>query len=355
MVKELVTIIIPVFNREDVVAETLDSLLAQTYQNWECIVVDDHSTDSTWQRIMQYQDVDDRINAYQRPKERLPGGNACRNYGAELSRGDLLIFLDSDDLLLHTCIEDRVRATLKYPDFDMWVFQCQVFRDQPGDGSELWNVLHKAHTTDLQRFIDQDMPWCVSSPMWKKEFFLTIGKFSENIKVWQDWEMHVRAICGNGRIYKSDENHIDCFYRKSNIKTITSSYKSIEYKNEIKKFIYDLYQDNEQIKIHYRRSYVNLVMRSIYTPFLKGYHKEELHNARQYMMRIRLIGSIQSALLATLDAIFTLGFGKLPQVNRLLSWGAKIITDDYLVFRTKSTHLRMKHPHSYKNTHAMNL
>jgi glycosyltransferase involved in cell wall biosynthesis len=343
------TIIVPVFNRADIVSETLDSLLAQTYPNWECIVVDDHSTDSTWQTLVQYQEIDNRINVHRRPDDRLSGGNACRNYGAELSTGDFLIFLDSDDLLLDTCIEQRVHAALHHPGYDMWVFSCQVFSHQPGDRKELWNVLHKEHTTDLKRFLDQDMPWNTSSPLWKKDFFWALGGFGEHINVWQDWELHIRAICENGNIYKSGHCHIDCFYRKGDYHTISGRYRTIEYKKEVQKFIYDTYMHHDQIK-HYRRNYVNLIMRSLYTFYLRGNYKDEVRNVRINMMRIKLIGRVDYALLASLDAIFLLGSGKIPKLTGLLSRVAKIVTDDYLVFRTTSTHLNIKHPLAHQNS-----
>lgn len=94
----LVSIIIPTYNRAHLIGETLDSVLAQTYQNWECIVVDDGSTDYTETLMAEYMAKDARIQYHHRPNDRLPGGNAARNYGVELSKGRYINFLDSDDL-----------------------------------------------------------------------------------------------------------------------------------------------------------------------------------------------------------------------------------------------------------------
>ena len=60
----LVSIIMPSFNREDLVAETLDSILAQSYQNWECVIVDDGSTDNTKNIIQEYVDKDTRFQLH---------------------------------------------------------------------------------------------------------------------------------------------------------------------------------------------------------------------------------------------------------------------------------------------------
>lgn len=94
----LVSIIIPTYNRAHIIGETLDSVIAQTHTNWECIVVDDGSTDNTNQVLKKYEKKDARIKFYKRPSNRKKGANACRNYGFELSKGEFINWLDSDDL-----------------------------------------------------------------------------------------------------------------------------------------------------------------------------------------------------------------------------------------------------------------
>ncbi|MFI2743787.1 glycosyltransferase family 2 protein [Zhouia sp. PK063] len=104
----LVSIIIPTYNRAHLIGETLDSVLAQTYTHWECIIVDDGSTDDTDAVVGEYVAKDDRFKYYHRPEDRLPGGNAARNYGFEMSSGEYVNWFDSDDLMLPEFIEDRI-------------------------------------------------------------------------------------------------------------------------------------------------------------------------------------------------------------------------------------------------------
>jgi len=108
MTKELVSIIIPTFNRGHLIGETLDSILAQTYQNWECIIVDDGSTDNTVGIINEYAKKDSRFQLHQRPIDRLPGGNASRNYGFELSKGEFINWFDDDDIMINTFISKKL-------------------------------------------------------------------------------------------------------------------------------------------------------------------------------------------------------------------------------------------------------
>ncbi|WP_417558558.1 glycosyltransferase family 2 protein [Mesoflavibacter zeaxanthinifaciens] len=95
----LVSIIIPAYNRAALVKETLDSILVQTYTNWECLVVDDHSTDETLEVLNKYSEIDKRVKVYKRPSTTLKGACSCRNYGFEKSRGQYVVYFDSDDIM----------------------------------------------------------------------------------------------------------------------------------------------------------------------------------------------------------------------------------------------------------------
>src|SRR6187431_937929 len=96
---QVISIIIPTYNRANLIGETLDSILAQTYQNWECIIVDDGSDDNTEEVVNSYVKKDSRFQYHQRPHDRPRGGNAARNYGFELSKGEFVNWFDDDDVM----------------------------------------------------------------------------------------------------------------------------------------------------------------------------------------------------------------------------------------------------------------
>lgn len=104
----LVSIIIPTYNRAHLIGETLDSVLAQTYTHWECIVVDDGSSDNTDEVVGDYVKKDPRFKYYHRPDTHLPGGNGARNYGFLQSKGEYIQWFDSDDLMLNVFIEEKI-------------------------------------------------------------------------------------------------------------------------------------------------------------------------------------------------------------------------------------------------------
>ncbi|WP_460546036.1 glycosyltransferase family 2 protein [Echinicola sediminis] len=112
--KPLVSILIPNYNKAPYLRDTLDSVLNQTYQNWECIIVDDRSTDGSWEVLLDYQDKDNRFKIFKRPDHLHKGGNVCRNYAFQLSSGDFIQWLDSDDILDNRKIEAQINDLKQY-------------------------------------------------------------------------------------------------------------------------------------------------------------------------------------------------------------------------------------------------
>lgn len=109
----LVSIIIPTYNRAHIIGETLDSIIAQTYTNWECIVVDDGSTDDTDEVLKKYIQKDGRFRYLKRPENRKRGGNAARNYGFENSIGDYIQWFDSDDYMMVDKLESQINDLIQ--------------------------------------------------------------------------------------------------------------------------------------------------------------------------------------------------------------------------------------------------
>lgn len=108
--KSLVSVVIPTFNRSHFLGATLDSLLDQSYENWECIIVDDGSTDYTQELMEFYIKKDERIKYFSRPTHMPRGGNSSRNYGFEISTGEYINWFDDDDVMMSNFIKKKVEA-----------------------------------------------------------------------------------------------------------------------------------------------------------------------------------------------------------------------------------------------------
>lgn len=109
---DLVSIIIPIFNREKLIMETLDSVSAQSYTNWECLIIDDGSSDNTLEVLNSYVIKDTRFKIFTRPRENQKGANACRNIGLKNAQGSYVIFFDSDDLMTGDHVMVKIKGIL---------------------------------------------------------------------------------------------------------------------------------------------------------------------------------------------------------------------------------------------------
>ncbi len=228
-----VSVIIPCYNSEHFIKETLNSVIAQTHNSWECIVVDDGSTDNSVQIVLSLAANDSRIRFYKRSSSNK-GASACRNEGAKMSNADYIIFLDSDDLLRKDCIESRLTKISQSPDQDLWVFYCELFKEKPGDTGVLWNI--KDGDDDLGRYIAHDLTWHTTSPIWKKTSFLELGGFDEKALCMQDWEVHLRAL-SSGLKYIYYDDPPDCYYRKNHGANTISSQKATDSKLESREYL----------------------------------------------------------------------------------------------------------------------
>ena len=106
--KSMISVVIPTYNRANTIRRALDSVTNQTYKNWECLVVDDGSTDNTKDQVAELARNDERIIWLERSKGRQKGANACRNIGAEKAKGQYVAFLDSDDYYHSNHLENKL-------------------------------------------------------------------------------------------------------------------------------------------------------------------------------------------------------------------------------------------------------
>jgi glycosyltransferase involved in cell wall biosynthesis len=206
----LVSIVIPTKNRRDLLRETLASIFAQTFVDWEVIVVDDGSDDGTEEMMRSVVATEPRVRYI--PRERRPaGGSVCRNIGAAAARGKFVLFMDSDDLLAPSCLEVRIKVLEKNPAADAVIFLTRAFKSAPGDSPFLWNKF--TEEDDLDRFLRTDMPWHTSGPLWRRAGLARIGRWDELARASQDWEFHIRAIAAGLKYIKVPE--VDSFWREA--------------------------------------------------------------------------------------------------------------------------------------------
>jgi glycosyltransferase involved in cell wall biosynthesis len=214
----LISVIIPNYNRGDLLQVTLESVLKQKYTEWEALVVDDGSSDNSAEVGQKYARADQRIRFIRREREPR-GAPTCRNTGTDQSKGEYLIFLDSDDLLTPDALLQRMDTIKKNPELDFWVFPILMFRDDPARTTTLWNI--ENGETDLHRFLILDAPWQTSGPIWRKESVLKIGGFTEGLACWQDVDFHLKALIAGLKGKKFYTLPPDVLYRQHETQSIS--------------------------------------------------------------------------------------------------------------------------------------
>lgn len=139
MNKELVSIVTPVYNCEDYIGETIESVLAQTYTNWEMLLVDDCSPDNSEAIIKEYQENDQRIKYIKLPEN--GGAAVARNRALAEAKGRYIAYLDADDLWL----PEKLERQLAFLEANKCVFSCCDYEKIEAGGSFL-KVIHMPKT-----------------------------------------------------------------------------------------------------------------------------------------------------------------------------------------------------------------
>ena len=222
----MVSVIIPAFNRADLVSETLRSVQRQAWSHWEAVVVDDGSSEETLRRLAECEHQDPRIRVLRR--DRLPkGASTCRNIGLAAARGEYIIFLDSDDILAPNCLEGRAAAIRENPACDFLVFQGLLFNSVPGDSQLPWNTA--SGESDLCRFLRGNFGLADHRPHLEKGGLATVKGFDEQLACWQDVDIHLCALALGLKYLKKMETEPDYYIRRHGFGSISQNgFKSRE-------------------------------------------------------------------------------------------------------------------------------
>lgn len=202
----LITIVCPLYNKAEYLKYTVDSVINQSYSNWELIVVDDGSTDSSLAIVKKYADIDNRISIHQRSDFKSnKGGSVCRNIGIQLAKGTFIMFLDADDILDKECLFNRVKHINQFPYKGFYIFNNRSFYKQVGNFSSKErlirfknSIFYKFSKSErlffIKCFAKYEILWQTSCVVWKPETLMELNGFTEAFQRLQDPELHLRAL-----------------------------------------------------------------------------------------------------------------------------------------------------------------
>lgn len=146
-IKNLVSIITPTYNCGNYIAETIKSIKAQTYSDWEMIIVDDYSSDNTKEIVAQYANTDNRIKYYSF-KENM-GAAKARTEAMRLAEGQYIAFCDSDDLWY----PEKLEKQLAFMQSTGHAFTCTAYEQISEDGKCIGKILVPKEKCDYNRIL----------------------------------------------------------------------------------------------------------------------------------------------------------------------------------------------------------
>ena len=214
----LISVIVPCYNYGHFISDALESVLAQTYENWECIVVDDGSIDKTKEVVTRYESKDSRIKyVYQRNQ----GLAASRNLGISLSKGAYIQFLDADDQIesrklqfQSNVLEDAVDIDIVYG--SVRFFETASIEDRPSrineSGDSRSNQLSGSGDAILRSLIQYNL-MVVNAPLIRSNVLKAVGDFDGEVKGIEDWDYWIRCATKGFRFQYFYSDQTDALVR----------------------------------------------------------------------------------------------------------------------------------------------
>ena len=219
----LVSIIMPAYNCENYISEAIESVLSQSYQNWELLIVDDGSTDHSPEIIDRYAQKDVRIQSFHNKNE---GVSAARNFALSKISGELVTFIDSDDVYHPDRLQRMVQIFEKYPNCDIVFSRHTEFTGE-------WKYSETSSSGEIKVYDDEILIHVISDTknhfVWNamirsgivgKEQFAPI-RFAEDYCYIRDCAYHCRQM--------AVLEDVLYFYRRDNENAMTSHFFSEKY------------------------------------------------------------------------------------------------------------------------------
>jgi glycosyltransferase involved in cell wall biosynthesis len=230
----LVSIIIPCYNQGNLIKETLDSVYCQTFTDYEVIVVNDGSTDTT---------TTDILNKLDFPRTKVihttnQGLASARNNGIKLAQSELILPLDSDDKIHPAYLEKAVSFLKHNPEYRIVYCKAMLFEKKQG----IWNIPDYSLSGMLSRNL------IFASAFFYKSDWEKAGGYNPNmIYGWEDWDFWLSLIEQGAKPFKLNEVLFYYRIRKGTMAKSITKVKQIKMRAQIFRNHQKLYNDNIEI------------------------------------------------------------------------------------------------------------
>lgn len=265
----LVSIIVPCYNQAQYLDECLQSVVEQTFENWECIIVNDGSPDNTEKIAQEWVSRDYRFKYYHKENE---GVSSARNLGILKSLGEFLLTLDGDDKLGQDYLRLIIEEFKNDKSLTIVYSNARFF----GTVEKFWNLPN----FELKEFLLDNCIYC--SAIFKKVDFLKTGGYDENMKYgYEDWEFWINLISHSDIFKVKKIDYVGFYYRR---KTIS---RDIEFLNDQVKIIstkFEIYQKHHNFYDQHFGGYIDNIKK-----FERSRKKnEQLLKSKKYVLKLFL-------------------------------------------------------------------
>lgn len=204
MQASLVSVIVPTYNYGHFIEETLECLRSQTYPTWECVVIDDGSTDDTAERVARFMERDSRFRFLRQTNAKQA---AARNNGLRNSVGQYIQFLDADDLIEPEKFERQVEYLEAHPEVDILYGSMRYFgSENPAERlywiwgeNKPWMPEVSGKGKEVLTALVRHNIMATNSPMIKRSVVDAVGMFDERLPPAEDWDYWLRCAAAGMR------------------------------------------------------------------------------------------------------------------------------------------------------------
>lgn len=219
---KMVSVIVPVYNMQQYLAETLDSILATTYPYFEVVVVDDGSKDGSYQIAKSYEAKDGRIRAFTKPNG---GVSTARNLGISKARGEFILPVDADNTIEPDFIEKAVEVMEKDPEVKVVAPTSDYFGEKTG--------LMKLPSFTLSYLARENS--IDNCALYRKADWERVGGYNTEITTREDWAFWISILKNGGKVVRLQEvlHHYRARANSKRIAQRCNKYKVIDKLNQL--------------------------------------------------------------------------------------------------------------------------
>lgn len=191
----LISVVIPAYNTRETIAEAIDSVLTQSYNNLEIIVVDDGSPDDVATHVEQK--YGSKVQLIRQQNVGLAG---ARNTGIQAAKGEYVAFLDSDDAWLPNKLAEQVKQISKHPDGTVFYSNCYFWEN--GKRTKQWIDTHNQGNDLITRqLIRREIMIPVLTTVVKKSALMEVGHFNQKLREVEDYDLWLRLAIQGATFY----------------------------------------------------------------------------------------------------------------------------------------------------------